>query len=710
MLKQRIPYSALLVLLAVTSVGAQQSPMVAPLSEAELTAIRAAETARVEAIDSVYGAVVAIYGNDRAGGGSGVLYDPSGLALTNHHVVAAAGTEGWAGLADGKLYRWRIIGTDPGGDVAIIQLLGKDKFPIAPLGDSDTVRVGDFAMAMGNPFVLAEDQRPTVTLGIVSGVERYQPGAGDNMLVYGNCIQIDSSINPGNSGGPLFNMRGEVIGINGRGSFKERGRVNVGLGYAISINQVKHFLPDLLATRMVQHGTLDALFGNRGGEVICHTLNLDSKVAKLGLQLGDKLLAFEGVPITNANQFTNLITTLPAGWPCELTFQHEDEAPKTVHVRLTPLPYGKEPAVVPEEKPDDEKDNKDEPKDPAEGKKPDEEKPAEKQGDEKKPAQDNPQPKEEPASETSSAAAFFAQQEPKPEDRPEPDAEQKPDDKQPDPEKPAGDKKPDEKKPDDKKPMPMPIQLPMRPRPNFGKAGEIRDAALNQENAKRILTQWQDFHGVPALEESIVAWRLNDTLARGSTSIGKQTLVIARDGRFLVEVEVDGKPSRFGYDGKIFWTAEAGAAAEPIDGERLLRNPFAAQGFILATLATKDPLAVIGKVSIDSADKAAQKLAYRLKAVDADGDPFYVWLSVLGANGQPEVRLLKTSENYDDAKTPGVLYDDWQVSGGLLLPAKRRVITSLAENVALTITLEQAEALTEIDAQIFAKEGSDAKE
>jgi S1-C subfamily serine protease len=222
---------------------AQPAEVEPPLTPAESTLIRQAEEARVRAIDSVYGAVVAIYGNDRGGGGSGVLYDEAGFALTNHHVVAAAGVEGWAGLADGQLYRWKIVGTDPGGDVAIIQLLGKDKFPLAHLGNSDSVRVGDFAMAMGNPFVLAEDQRPTVTLGIVSGIQRFQEGSGNNQLVYGNCIQIDSSINPGNSGGPLFNMQGEVIGINGRGSFKERGRVNVGLGYAISINQIKHSFP-----------------------------------------------------------------------------------------------------------------------------------------------------------------------------------------------------------------------------------------------------------------------------------------------------------------------------------------------------------------------------------------------------------------------------------------------------------------------------------
>ena len=350
---------------AAASLGAE--PGIAPR---ELAAVRAAETARIQAIESVYGAVVAIYGNDRQGGGSGVLYDPAGYAITNHHVVAAAGDNGWAGLADGKLYRWKLLGTDPGGDVAIIQLAGQEKFPFAPIGDSESVRVGDWAMAMGNPFVLAEDQRPTVTLGIVSGVHRYQEGSGMNQLVYGNCIQVDSSINPGNSGGPLFNLRGQVIGINGRGSFQERGRVNVGLGYAISSNQVKLFIPELLSSKVAQHGTLDAVFGNRQAGVICHTLNLDAPIARAGLELGDRLVAFEGVPITSANQFTNLVTLYPAGWPVEVTFEREGSQ-QSAHVRLTALPY--EPIVRPRETPPEQ---------------PPEEKPAEEKPAEEKPAEE----------------------------------------------------------------------------------------------------------------------------------------------------------------------------------------------------------------------------------------------------------------------------------------------------------------------------------
>jgi S1-C subfamily serine protease len=341
------------------AVGQQADKIAAEetLTVDQMNLVKDLEQQRVAAINQVIGSVVAIYDDDRKGGGSGVIFDPSGLALTNHHVIMGAGVTGWGGLADGKLYRWRLIGTDPGGDVAIIQLEGKDAFPFTPLGDSDNVAVGDWALAMGNPFILTEDQSPTVTLGIVSGVKRYQPGAGGNQLVYGNCIQVDSSINPGNSGGPLFNLNGQVIGINGRGSFKDRGRVNVGLGYAISANQIKNFIPELLATKLVQHATLDVTFEERGGKVVCSRRNVDSPVAKAGLGLGDELISFEGVQIQTANQFTNLICTLPQGWPIKMRIRRSDGTENTLITRALGLPYAKprRPRAKPNQNPAEER-------------------------------------------------------------------------------------------------------------------------------------------------------------------------------------------------------------------------------------------------------------------------------------------------------------------------------------------------------------------
>ena len=327
------------------------------ISDDELEKVLAAEQARIAVVEQVYDTVVSIYGNNRQGGGSGVLIDPDGFALTNFHVVQAAGNSGWAGLADGELYRWTLYGIDPGGDLAMIRLEGKDSFPYAQMGDSDLVRMGDWVMAMGNPFALAEDQRPTVTLGIVSGVNRFQPGTGPtgHMLVYGDCIQIDSSINPGNSGGPLFNMKGQVVGINGRGSFEERGRVNVGVGYAISIEQAKNFIPDLLATRTSMHGTLDAVFSDRDAGVVCTSINTGSPIARAGMRPGDRLISFEGRRIRSANQFASLITLYPAHWPVHVVWQREGRRHEAT-VRLTPLPFapqrGEEPQAQPQPEPD----------------------------------------------------------------------------------------------------------------------------------------------------------------------------------------------------------------------------------------------------------------------------------------------------------------------------------------------------------------------
>src|SRR5262249_56199687 len=153
-------------------------------------------------------------------------------------------------------------GVEEGGEVAHMGVLAKEKgkpFRLVKLGDSDKVKAGDWSLAMGNPFSLAMDFTPTVTYGVISGVNRYQPPEGKGLLEYTDCIQIETSINPGNSGGPLFNMKGELIGINGRGSFEKRRRINSGVGYAISINQIKNFMGHLRAGLDTDHASLCAI-------------------------------------------------------------------------------------------------------------------------------------------------------------------------------------------------------------------------------------------------------------------------------------------------------------------------------------------------------------------------------------------------------------------------------------------------------------------
>lgn len=312
----------------------------------EQVSLRELESRRTATIDRVCGTVVSLFDKKLKGGGSGVLIDRHGFALTNHHVVAAIGMRGKAGLSDGKTYDWELVGTDVAGDIALIQLIGKSDWPFAELGDSESVRVGQWVMAMGNPFSLAHDYTPSVSFGMVSGVKRYQGG----QMVYGNCIQVDCAINPGNSGGPLMNMRGEVIGINGRAAFASRGRVNVGVGFAVSAEQIKNFIPELMSSRVAEHGTLDAQFGMRDGQVICESINEDSRAARAGLGLGDKILTLNGMKIDSANQLAGLMSMLPSNWPVHVRYEHEGKQFEFT-IRLTPYTYVVSKEVLLDEEP-----------------------------------------------------------------------------------------------------------------------------------------------------------------------------------------------------------------------------------------------------------------------------------------------------------------------------------------------------------------------
>jgi serine protease Do len=298
--------------------------------------VLAEQQRRVEVVEKVAPSVVAIFGAGGGGGGSGVLISADGYALTNFHVTSGAGDFMKCGLNDGELYDAVIVGIDPTGDVALIKLLGRDNFPVAALGDSDKVQVGDWAYAMGNPFLLANDFQPTVTYGIVSGVHRYQYPAG-TILEYADCIQVDSSINPGNSGGPLFSDTGELIGINGRGSFEKRGRVNSGAGYAISINQIKHFMGHLKSGRIVDHATLGATVTNdERGYVVVDQILEESEAYRRGLREGDEIVSFAGRPIRSINQFKNVLGIYPNGWKVPLVFRQDDQK-QEVAVRLRSL-------------------------------------------------------------------------------------------------------------------------------------------------------------------------------------------------------------------------------------------------------------------------------------------------------------------------------------------------------------------------------------
>jgi S1-C subfamily serine protease len=304
-----------------------------------------AENERVAVIAKVRPAVTAIFAAGGQGGGSGVVISKDGYALTNFHVVEGAGPVMQCGLPDGVLYDAVLVGLDKVGDVALIKLLPKkagQDFPFAPLGDSDQLKAGDWSLAMGNPFLLATDFQPTVTFGLVSGVHRYQYPAG-TLLEYTDCIQIDTSINPGNSGGPLFNMKGELIGINGRGSFEKRGRVNSGVGYAISINQIKNFMGHLRAGIDTDHATLGASIGKGENEeeginnrLVVDGIIEDSDARRRGLDEGDELVSFAGRPMSSVNQYKNVLGLFPKGWRVPLVYRRNNDKHEVL-VRLMQL-------------------------------------------------------------------------------------------------------------------------------------------------------------------------------------------------------------------------------------------------------------------------------------------------------------------------------------------------------------------------------------
>ena len=321
-----------------------------------------------DVIDRAMRTVIAIFPadpDDQAGGGSGVVISPDGYAVTNFHVVQPCGPAMKCGMADGKLYDAVVVGLDPVGDIALIKLLGRDAlsdgvFPHALFADSNSVAVGDTAIVMGNPFLLATDFSPCVSMGIISGTHRYQFPSG-TVLEYTDCLQTDAAVNPGNSGGPVFNDRGEIIGIIGRCSFEKRGRVNVGIGYAVSSNQVQYFLGDLKSGRIVDHATFNALVSSdREGRVMFDDVLGTSDAFRSGLRRNDELLRFAGTVIDSANTFKNLIGIFPKHWRVPVTVRGKDGVRYDLLIRLSGLHGENEliemtekmiaPPIVPEQK------------------------------------------------------------------------------------------------------------------------------------------------------------------------------------------------------------------------------------------------------------------------------------------------------------------------------------------------------------------------
>jgi len=322
-----------LLLLPFLTAGLLAAP---PPPEADALAVaRSLEKGRIDLASRLAPAVCAVFKGQ--GGGSGVIITKDGLVLSNFHVTELE-NEMRIGLNDARIHEAVVLGVDPSGDLSLMRLKEEREWTFAPLGDSDALRQGDYVYAMGNPFLLATDFSPTITFGVVSGINRYQPGSMRGTLLYPDCIQTDASINPGNSGGPLFNFKGEVVGINGRVSLRERGRVNIGVGYAISSNQIRRCLPDLRAGQIVEHGTLNATVRSiddpdwpGGVRVTFDKLLAPGCANDAGVQIGDALVEFMGEKITGVNQFSRLIAVQPKGRHISLKTARFDNGKWTEH-------------------------------------------------------------------------------------------------------------------------------------------------------------------------------------------------------------------------------------------------------------------------------------------------------------------------------------------------------------------------------------------
>jgi serine protease Do len=270
--------------------------------------------------------------------GSGFIISADGYLFTNNHVVEKA-DEIMVRLSDEHEYKAKVVGTDPTIDIALLKIEPEGTLPVAKIGDSNGLRVGDWVIAIGNPFGLSQ----TVTAGIVSAKGRLI-GAGP----YDNFIQTDASINPGNSGGPLFNLAGEVVGINT--AIVAQGQ---GIGFAIPVNMAKDVLEDLKTKGKVVRGWLGVSIQDIS-EDIAKNLNLKSRegalvadvfegdpAEKAGLRTGDVIVAIDGAKIKDTHELLQKVGRIRVG----------------AETRVTVLRNGKEMSftITVSERPDQEK-------------------------------------------------------------------------------------------------------------------------------------------------------------------------------------------------------------------------------------------------------------------------------------------------------------------------------------------------------------------
>lgn len=258
-------------------------------------------------------------GQERKYEGSGVIVDPSGYILTNEHVVREADSI-TVTFSDGRIFPAKIAGSDPRSDLAMVKLTGDDvpkNLPCAQLADSDKIQIGQYAMAVGNPFGLSN----SVTLGVISARGRSRQGLTSDVF-YGNLIQVDTPINPGNSGGPLFDLSGRVIGINTM-IYSQTG-VSQACGLAIPSNHVKPRLELLKNGSEIEYGWLGVQLGeiaaqkftfkvpdNRG--VLVMGVIANTPAERAGMTHGTVILDVDGTRVGSVDELKATVNELPIG-------------------------------------------------------------------------------------------------------------------------------------------------------------------------------------------------------------------------------------------------------------------------------------------------------------------------------------------------------------------------------------------------------------
>jgi serine protease Do len=273
--------------------------------------------------------------------GSGFIVSADGYILTNDHVVHRA-TDIVVTLLDGRQFPARLVGTDPATDLAVLKVDAED-LPVAPLGDSDDLLIGEWAIAIGNPFgYLLADPNPSVTAGVISAVGRDvrpDPAVSRGQpQVWSNMIQTDAAINPGNSGGPLVNARGEVIGVN---AFIFSGGTggSIGLGFAIPINRARRVLSDVVRFGEIRHPWVGVHLAAGQGDgpvpigAFVRRVDPGSPAEGAGIAPGDRIVAVDGRPLHGPIEWEGRLLDQPSEEPFTVTLERGGAR---VDVTLTP--------------------------------------------------------------------------------------------------------------------------------------------------------------------------------------------------------------------------------------------------------------------------------------------------------------------------------------------------------------------------------------